>query len=61
LLILVLTVAMRNQLLHRRESTWVVMLLGQVGSAPPLAAVTVDRATLSGGKFREKNPGTWNG
>jgi Protein of unknown function (DUF998) len=56
LLILVLAVAVREQLPPRRASGFAVVLLGLLGVALILAAFRVDVPMLTGG-----NPETWNG
>jgi hypothetical protein len=56
LLIVVLAVAIRDQLPQRRATGFAVMLLALLGVALILAAFRVDVPMLSGG-----NPATWNG
>jgi Protein of unknown function (DUF998) len=56
LLIIVLAVAVREQLPHRRAGGFAVVLLGLLGVALILAAFRVDVPMLSGG-----NPATWHG
>jgi hypothetical protein len=56
LLIVVLTVAVRDQLPHRRASGFAAILLGLLGVALILAAFRVDTPMLRGG-----NPDTWHG
>jgi hypothetical protein len=56
LLIVILAVAVRDQLPHRRMSRFAVVLLALLGVAVMLAAFRVDTPMLSGG-----NPNTWNG
>jgi Protein of unknown function (DUF998) len=56
LLIVILAVAVRNQLPRRRASSFAVVLLALLGVALMLAAFRVDTPMLSGG-----NPNTWNG
>jgi hypothetical protein len=56
LLILILAVAVRDQLPRRRASSFAVVLLSLAGVALMLAAFRVDTPMLSGGK-----PNTWNG
>jgi Protein of unknown function (DUF998) len=56
LLIVVLAIAVREQLPHRRASGFAVVLLGLLGVALILAAFRVDVPMLSGG-----NPATWHG
>ena len=55
-LILVLAVALRDQLPHRRASGFAVVLLGLLGASLMLAAFRVDVPMVSGG-----NPNTWHG
>jgi len=56
LLIVILAVAVRDQLPHRRMSSFAVVLLALLGVALMLAAFRIDTPMLSGG-----NPNTWNG
>ena len=56
LLIVILAVAVRDRLPHRRASGFAVALLGLLGVALILAAFRVDTPMLTGG-----SPGTWNG
>jgi hypothetical protein len=56
LLIVILAVAVRDQLPHRRMSSFAVVLLALLGVALMLAAFRVDTPMLRGG-----NPNTWNG
>jgi hypothetical protein len=56
LLIVILAVAVRDQLPHRRLSSFAVVLLALLGVALMLAAFRVDTPMLRGG-----NPNTWNG
>jgi hypothetical protein len=56
LLIVILAIAVRDQLPRRRASSFAVMLLGLLGLALVLAAFRVDSPMLSGG-----NPDTWHG
>ena len=56
LLIVVLAIAVRDQLPRKRASSFAVMLLGLLGVALILAAFRVDTPMLSGG-----NPDTWHG
>ena len=56
LLIVILAVAVRDQLPHRRASGFAVVLLALLGVALILAAFRVDMPMLSGG-----NPATWHG
>jgi hypothetical protein len=56
LLIVVLAAAVRDQLPHKRASSFAVVLLALSGVAPILAAFRVDVPMLSGG-----NPATWQG
>jgi hypothetical protein len=56
LLIVVLAIAVRDQLPHRRASSFAVMLLVLLGVALILAAFRVDTPMLRGG-----NPNTWHG
>jgi hypothetical protein len=56
LLIVVLAMAMRDQLPRRRASSFAVVLLAVFGVALMLAAFRVDTPMLRGG-----NPNTWNG
>ena len=56
LLIVVLALAVRDELPRRRASGFAVVLLGLLGVALTLAAFRVDTPMLSGG-----NPQTWNG
>jgi Protein of unknown function (DUF998) len=56
LLIVVLAHAVRDQLPHRRASSFAVALLGLLGVALILAAFRVDVPMLSGG-----SPATWHG
>ncbi|HET8915422.1 MAG TPA: DUF998 domain-containing protein [Propionibacteriaceae bacterium] len=56
LLIVMLAVAVRDQLPRKRASNFAVVLLGLLGVALVLAAFRVDTPMLSGG-----NPNTWNG
>jgi hypothetical protein len=56
LLIVVLTIAVREQLPRRRASSYAVVFLGLLGVALILAAFRVDTAMLRGG-----NPDTWHG
>jgi hypothetical protein len=56
LLIVILAVAVRDQLPRRRASSFAVVLLSLAGVALMLAAFRVDTPMLSGG-----NPNTWNG
>ena len=56
LLIVVLAVAVRDQLPRRRGSSFAVVLLAMLGVALILAAFRVDPPMLRGG-----NPATWNG
>jgi hypothetical protein len=56
LLIVVLAVAIRDQLPQRRATGFAVMLIALLGVALILAAFRVDVPMLSGG-----NPATWNG
>jgi hypothetical protein len=56
LLIVVLAVAVRDQLPRRRVSGFAVVLLALLGVAPIFAAFRVDVPMLSGG-----SPGTWHG
>jgi hypothetical protein len=55
LLIVILAVAVRDQLPHRRMSSFAVVLLALLGVALMLAAFRVDTPMLRGG-----NPNTWN-
>jgi hypothetical protein len=55
LLIVVLAVAVRDQLTRKRASSFAVMLLGLLGVALILAAFRVDTPMLRGG-----NPDTWH-
>ena len=55
LLIVVLAIAVREQLPRRRASSLAVVLLALLGVALMLAAFRVDTAMLRGG-----NPSTWN-
>jgi hypothetical protein len=55
-LIVILAVAVRDQLPHRRASSFAVVLLGLLGVALILAGFRVDVPMLSGG-----SPATWNG
>jgi Protein of unknown function (DUF998) len=56
LLIVILTIAVHDQLPRRRASSFAVALLGLSGVALILAAFRVDTPMLSGG-----NPDTWHG
>ena len=56
LLVVVLAIAVRDQLPRRRASSFAIMLLGLLGVALILAAFRVDTAMLRGG-----NPATWHG
>jgi hypothetical protein len=56
LLIMLLAIAVRDQLPRKRVSSFAVMLLGLLGVALILAAFRVDTPMLSGG-----NPDTWHG
>ena len=56
LLMVILAVAVRDQLPHRRASSFAVVLLGLLGAALILAAFRVDVPMLTGG-----NPATWHG
>jgi Protein of unknown function (DUF998) len=56
LLIVILAVAVHDQLPRRRASSFAVVLLALLGMALILAAFTVDTPMLTGG-----NPSTWNG
>ena len=56
LLIVILAVAVRDQLPRRRASSFAVVLLTLLGVALILAAFRVDTPMLSGG-----NPATWHG
>jgi hypothetical protein len=56
LLIVILAVAVRDQLPRRRASSFAVVLLTLLGAALTLAAFRVDTPMLTGG-----NPETWNG
>jgi hypothetical protein len=56
LLIVILAVAVRDQLPRRRASSFAVVLLALLGVALILAAFRVDTPMLSGG-----NPETWDG
>jgi hypothetical protein len=56
LLIVVLAIAVRDQLPHRRASSLTVALLGLLGVALMLAGFRVDTPMLRGG-----NPETWHG
>jgi hypothetical protein len=56
LLIVILAVAVRDQLPHRRMSSFAVVLVALLGVALMLAAFRVDTPMLRGG-----NPNTWNG
>jgi Protein of unknown function (DUF998) len=56
LLIVVLAIAVRDQLPRKRASSFAVMLLGLLGVALILAAFRVDTPMLRGG-----NPDTWRG
>jgi hypothetical protein len=56
LLIVILAVAVRDQLPRRRMSSFAVVLLALLGVALMLAAFRVDTPMLRGG-----NPNTWNG
>ena len=56
LLIVILAIAVRDQLRRKRASSFAVMLLGLLGVALNLAAFKVDTPILSGG-----NPDTWHG
>jgi hypothetical protein len=56
LLIVIVAVAVRDQLPRRRASSFAVVLLALLGVALMLAAFRVDTPMLSGG-----NPNTWNG
>ena len=53
---MILAVAVRDQLPHRRMSSFAVVLLALLGVALMLAAFRIDTPMLSGG-----NPNTWNG
>jgi hypothetical protein len=55
-LIVILAVAVRDQLPHRRASSFAVVMLTLLGVALMLAAFRVDTAMLSGG-----SPATWHG
>jgi Protein of unknown function (DUF998) len=55
-LIVILAVAVRDQLPHRRASSFAVVLLGLLGVALILAGFRVDVPMLSGG-----SPATWHG
>ena len=54
--LIVILVAVRDQLPRRRVSSFAILLLGLLGVALMLAAFRVDTPMLSGG-----NPNTWNG
>jgi hypothetical protein len=56
LLMMVLAIAVRDQLPRRRASSFAVLLLGVFGVALILAAFRVDTSMLKGG-----NPDTWHG
>jgi hypothetical protein len=56
LLIVVLAIAVRDQLPRKRASSFAVMLMGLLGVALILAAFRVDTSMLRGG-----NPDTWHG
>jgi hypothetical protein len=56
LLIMILAIAVRDQLPHKRASGFAVLLLAMLGVALMLAAFRVDAPMLSGG-----DPETWNG
>ena len=56
LLIVILAIAVRDQLRRKRASSFAVMLLGLLGVALILAAFRVDTPMLSGG-----DPDTWHG
>jgi hypothetical protein len=56
LLMMVLAIAVRDQLPRRRASSFAVLLLGLSGVALILAAFRVDTSMLRGG-----NPDTWHG
>jgi hypothetical protein len=56
LLMMVLAIAVRDQLPRRRASSFAVLLLGLLGVALILAAFRVDTSMLRGG-----NPDTWHG
>jgi hypothetical protein len=53
---MILALAVRDQLPHRRASSFAVVLLGLLGVALILAGFRVDVPMLSGG-----SPATWNG
>jgi hypothetical protein len=55
-LMMVLAIAVRDQLPRRRASSFAVLLLGLLGVALILAAFRVDTSMLRGG-----NPDTWHG
>lgn len=55
-LIMILAIAVRDQLPHRRASSFAVVLLGLLGGALILAAFQVDVPMLTGG-----SPATWHG
>lgn len=55
-LLVVLAIAVRDQLTRKRASSFAVMLLGLLGAALILAAFRVDTPMLRGG-----NPDTWHG
>jgi hypothetical protein len=55
-LIVILAVALRDQLPHRRASGFAVVLLAMLGVALILAEFQVEVPMLSGG-----TPATWNG
>jgi hypothetical protein len=56
LLIVILAVAVRDQLPHRRASSFAVVMLLLLGAALTLAGFRVDTPMLDGG-----NPATWHG
>jgi Protein of unknown function (DUF998) len=56
LLIVILAIAVRDQLRRKRASSFAVMLLGLLGVALILAAFRVDAPMLTGG-----DPATWHG
>ena len=61
LLIVILAVAVRDQLPRRRVSSFAVVLLAQVGVALTPAAFRVDTPMLSGGESRDmERLGAWD-